>query len=43
MGGRVVGAGVACELVDLFLNTEFEGGRHAVRIEEIAKIEEGLL
>lgn len=43
MGGRVVGAGVACELVELFLNTEFEGGRHAVRIDEIAKIEEGLL
>ena len=28
-------------LVDLFLNTEFEGGRHAVRIAEIAKIENG--
>ena len=41
LGGRVTGPGVACELVDLFLNTEFEGGRHAVRIAEIAKIENG--
>lgn len=41
LGGRVTGPGVACELVDLFLKTEFEGGRHAVRIAEIAKIENG--
>ena len=26
MGGRVVGPGLACQLVDIFLNTEFEGG-----------------
>ena len=39
MGGRVVGAGLACQLVDLFLNTEFEGGRHARRIALISDIE----
>ncbi len=39
MGGRVVGAGVACELVDLFLNTEFEGGRHANRVNKIMEME----
>ena len=39
MGGRVVGAGLACELVDVFLNTEFEGGRHARRIAKITEIE----
>ncbi|WP_367924030.1 ribose 5-phosphate isomerase B [uncultured Ruthenibacterium sp.] len=39
MGGRVVGAGLACELVDIFLNTEFEGGRHAKRIAKISEIE----
>ena len=40
MGGRVVGPGLACEMVDLFLSTEFEGGRHARRVEKIAAIEE---
>ena len=40
LGGRVVGAGVACELVDLFLETEFEGGRHANRVAKIMAIEE---
>ena len=39
LGGRVVGAGLACELVDVFLNTEFEGGRHARRIAKITEIE----
>ena len=43
MGGRVIGPGVAVELVDLFLNTEFEGGRHAARIAQIAAIENGEL
>ena len=32
LGGRVVGAGLACQLVDLFLSTPFEGGRHENRI-----------
>lgn len=40
MGGRVVGAGLACELVDVFLNTAFEGGRHQRRIDQITAIEE---
>ncbi|MBE6782802.1 MAG: ribose 5-phosphate isomerase B [Ruminococcaceae bacterium] len=39
LGGRVVGPGIACELVDIFLNTEFEGGRHAVRVQKIHDIE----
>lgn len=42
MGGRVVGAGLANELVDVFLNTEFEGGeRHVRRIGQITAIENG--
>ncbi len=39
LGGRVVGPGLACELVDIFLNTGFEGGRHAQRIQKISDIE----
>lgn len=41
MGARVVGAGLAIELVDVFLNTEFEGGRHQIRIDQIMDIEQG--
>ena len=32
MGGRVVGGGLAQEIVDAFLTQDFEGGRHARRI-----------
>lgn len=39
-GARVVGAGVACELTDIFLNTQFEGGRHAVRVNMIENTED---
>ncbi|MGE4483776.1 MAG: ribose 5-phosphate isomerase B [Oscillospiraceae bacterium] len=31
-GARVIGAGLALKIVDTFLSTEFEGGRHATRI-----------
>ena len=41
MGARVIGAGAACELVDVFLNTEFEGGRHQRRVDQIHSIENG--
>ncbi|MBF0496198.1 MAG: ribose 5-phosphate isomerase B [Deltaproteobacteria bacterium] len=33
MGGRVVGPGLAEEIVSVFLNTPFEGGRHQRRID----------
>lgn len=39
MGGRVIGAGLALELVDVFLSTEFEGGRHLRRINQLKDIE----
>ena len=39
LGGRVVGVGLAIEMVDLFLDTEFEGGRHQTRVDMIADIE----
>ena len=38
-GERVVGQGLAMELVDAFLTTEFEGGRHQRRVDLIAKLE----
>ncbi len=39
LGGRVVGIGLGLELADLFINTEFEGGRHQARVDMIADIE----
>lgn len=42
LGGRVIGGGVACEMVDLFLDTPFEGGRHANRVKKITDIENNL-
>ncbi len=35
MGERVLGPGVALSIVDVFLNTDFEGGRHARRVDMI--------
>ena len=39
MGARVIGAGLACDIVDLFLDTEFEGGRHITRINKVMDAE----
>ncbi len=35
LGGRVLGVGLALEMVDLFLHTELEGGRHKRRLDKI--------
>ncbi len=43
MGGKVIDKETAVKLVDIFLHTEFEGGRHQRRIDQIAQIEEGTL
>jgi len=40
LGGRVHGVGLAQELVDLWLQTPFEGGRHARRVDKIKALEE---
>ena len=40
MGGRIVAPGLADEILRLWLTTEFEGGRHVARLEQIAQIEE---
>lgn len=39
-GGRVVGPGLACMMVDEFLNAQFEGGRHQRRVDKISSLEE---
>ena len=39
LGGRVIGIGTALELVDLFVDTAFEGGRHQKRVDKITEIE----
>jgi ribose 5-phosphate isomerase B len=39
MGARVIGEGLALDLVDAFLTAEFEGGRHAPRVEMIKALE----
>ncbi|MEY8803447.1 ribose 5-phosphate isomerase B [Leisingera sp. XS_AS12] len=39
IGARVVGEGLALEIVEAFLSTEFEGGRHGTRVEMISEIE----
>ena len=39
MGGRVVGPGLGIYLVDLFLNTPFEGGRHQRRVDKLMALQ----
>ena len=39
MGERVIGQGLALELVDIFLETGYEGGRHQRRLDIISDIE----
>ena len=39
LGGRVIGVGTAVELAELFVKTEFEGGRHQRRVDMITDIE----
>ncbi|CEG94169.1 ribose 5-phosphate isomerase B [Propionibacterium freudenreichii] len=41
LGGRVIADGLAEEIVDVWLATDFEGGRHARRVNEITALEDG--
>ena len=34
-GERVIGYGLACDMVDLFVDTPFEGGRHQARVDDL--------
>ena len=39
LGGRIVAEHFACEIVDVFLTTDYEGGRHDARLAQISDIE----
>lgn len=39
LGARVVGLGVALGIIDTFLTTDFEGGRHEARVAQISELE----
>lgn len=41
MGERVIGPGLALEIVHAFLKGQFEGGRHERRVNEITALEQG--
>ena len=40
LGGRVVGTGLAEEIVTTFIATDFEGGRHQRRVDQITALED---
>lgn len=39
LGARITGVGLAQEIVQAFLNTDFEGGRHQRRVDKISDLE----
>ena len=43
LGGGVVGEGLAKDIVKAYLAADFEGGRHAERLEKLRALEEGKL
>jgi ribose 5-phosphate isomerase B len=43
LGGRVIGKGLAREIVRTWLDTEFEGGRHQKRLDKIREIERSII
>ena len=40
LGARITETDMIIKLVETFLTTEFEGGRHAIRVDKIRKVEE---
>ncbi len=39
LGERVIGYGLACDMVDLFIDTAFEGGRHQARVDDLNRFD----
>lgn len=42
MGERVLGPGLACLIAQIFIETDFEGGRHQTRLDMISDLENNL-
>ncbi|MBB5022196.1 ribose 5-phosphate isomerase B [Desulfurispira natronophila] len=42
LGGRIIGPDLATEIVTIWLQAEFEGGRHSGRLQKIAHLESNL-
>lgn len=42
MGERVIGPGLARDIVKIWLTTDFEGGRHERRVEKISALEKDI-
>ena len=40
MGAGIIGQNLALEIVDVWLTTEFEGGRHQRRIDKVMALED---
>ncbi|MEW6661859.1 MAG: ribose 5-phosphate isomerase B [Bacillota bacterium] len=43
MGARVIGPGLALDILDAWLAAEFQGGRHALRVGKISSLEQKYL
>ena len=43
LGGRVISEEMAVKLAKIYLETPFDGGRHALRVQQISQIENGEL
>jgi ribose 5-phosphate isomerase B len=41
LGERVIGEGLALDIVDIWINAEFQGGRHQDRLDCITAVEQG--
>lgn len=39
LGERIIGKNMACEIVRVFLTTEFAGERHKIRVDKISEVE----
>ena len=42
LGSRVIGIDMACAIAATFLETDFEGGRHQVRVDKVSSLEQNL-